>query len=51
VRREAGAFLHFLTRHDLHAARLRERRRMLMEELSALAGQVPESVLAAEGPD
>ncbi|MBI4011163.1 MAG: hypothetical protein HY359_02555 [Candidatus Rokubacteria bacterium] len=45
VRREARGFLRFLTRRDLHA-RLRQRRRALGQELRALAGRVPEPVLA-----
>lgn len=44
VRRDARGFLHFLTRRDL-SARLADRRRGLMQELRALAGRVPESVL------
>jgi 1-acyl-sn-glycerol-3-phosphate acyltransferase len=44
-RREARGFFQFLMHRDLHA-RLLARRRELMNELTALAGLVPESALA-----
>jgi hypothetical protein len=49
VRRDTRGFLDFLWRRDLRA-RLLARRRALSEELTALAAQVPDAVLAGQ-PD
>jgi glycerol-3-phosphate O-acyltransferase / dihydroxyacetone phosphate acyltransferase len=50
VRRDTRAFLLFLVRRDLHA-RLRERRRTLLDALGTLAARVPAPVLAGEGDE
>ena len=49
VRKDARGFVRFLVDRDL-LTRLRARRRALMDELEALAGLVPESILAGPGP-
>jgi glycerol-3-phosphate O-acyltransferase/dihydroxyacetone phosphate acyltransferase len=46
-RREVRGFFHFLRNRDLRQ-RLIERRRAILDELTALSGAVPESVLAGQ---
>ena len=49
VRREARGFMRFLTDRDLHH-RLLGQRQALVEELTALARSIPDSVLSEEPP-